>query len=122
MWYRREFHTPTSAPNARLLLHFGAVDWQTSVWVNGQHVGNHTGGYDGFSFDVTAAVHGKDTNEVLVYVYDPSDFGRQVFGKQRISAIDSASGDTYTPSSGIWQTVWLEEVPQVYVRSTPPSG
>merc|ERR1712159_37118 len=75
------------------------------------------GGYDGFSFDLTAGLKqpGQD-NELLVYVYDPSDSGDQPNGKQRISAIDSPGGDTYTPSSGIWQTVWLEAGPDLYVK------
>jgi len=97
------------------LLHFGAVDWQASVYLNGKLLGNHTGGYDGFSFVLpTLAPVG---NELLVYVYDPSDEGAQPNGKQRISAIDSPGGDTYTPSSGIWQTVWLEAVPSTFISA-----
>ena len=92
------------------MLHFGAVDWETRVILNNITVINHTGGYDGFSIDVTGHVR-TSQNELLVYVYDPSDKGDQPNGKQRISAIDSPGGDTYTPSSGIWQTVWLECVP-----------
>jgi len=113
MWYKIKFKA-TAAAQHRILLHFGAVDWQTSVYMNGQLVGNHTGGYDGFSFDVTD--HLKDPmNELLMYVYDPSDEGAQPNGKQRISAISKPGGDTYTPSSGIWQTVWLEQVPNGYI-------
>ena len=77
-------------------------------------LGNHTGGYDGFSFEVTLKPTG---NELLVHVFDPSDSGAQPNGKQRISAIDNPGGDTYTPSSGIWQTVWLEAVPATYISS-----
>ena len=114
MWYRLTFDAAT-ANGANTLLHFGAVDWQTHVYLNGQSLGNHTGGYDGFDFDVTSAL--KPTgNELLVYVYDPSDSGAQPNGKQRISAIDNPGGDTYTPSSGIWQTVWLEAVPATYIQ------
>jgi len=114
MWYRNVFDIGQVAAQHKLLLHFEAVDWQTKVYMNGQLVGNHTGGYDGFSFDVTQYAKAS-ANELLVYVLDPSDEGPQPNGKQRISAIDSPGGDTYTPSSGIWQTVWLEQVPDVYI-------
>ena len=86
--------------------------WQ--VFLNGAFLGNHSGGYDGFSFEVALRPTG---NELLVYVFDPSDSGAQPNGKQRISAIDSPGGDTYTPSSGIWQTVWLEAVPATYISA-----
>ena len=108
LWYRLLFDAPFSAGST--LLHFGAVDWNTSAYVNGIYMGNHLGGYDGFSFDVSSAL--KPTgNELIVAVYDPSDSGYQVEGKQRVSAIHSPGGDTYTPTSGIWQTVWMENVP-----------
>ena len=95
----------------RVLLNFGAVDWQCSVYVNSKHVGNHTGGYDTFYFDITDFVFSNGTkNELFISVYDPSDDGVQPNGKQRISAITNPGGDTYTPSSGIWQTVWIEFV------------
>jgi len=114
MWYRLAFDASRGSAGAggRTLLHFGAVDWQAAVYLNGVWLGNHTGGYDGFSFEVSLEPTG---NELIVYVYDPSDSGAQPNGKQRISAIDRPGGDTYTPSSGIWQTVWLEAVPQSYV-------
>ena len=110
MWYKLNFQTVLAG--GRLLLHFGAIDWQATVYLNRATLGTHTGGFDGFSFDVTdfLAVDGA-LNELLVFVYDPSDHGPQPNGKQRISAIDHPGGDTYTPNSGIWQTVWLEEVP-----------
>lgn len=71
---------------------------------------------------MTDHINTDGANELLVFVFDPSNYGEQVFGKQRISAIDQPGGDTYTPASGIWQTVWLEQVPQAYisaVRITP---
>mmetsp|Transcript_54938 Transcript_54938/g.117913 ORF Transcript_54938/g.117913 Transcript_54938/m.117913 type:complete len:660 (+) Transcript_54938:87-2066(+) len=116
MWYRLVFDVAVQSD--RTLLHFGAVDWQTAVYFNGARLGQHNGGYDGFSFDVTdhLTAHGKG-NELLLYVFDPSDTGNQPHGKQRISAIDKPGGDTYTPSSGIWQTVWLERVPESYIRA-----
>ena len=117
MWYRLVFtiSTPIDAAH-RALMHFGAVDWQTSVWLNAVPLGNHTGGFDGFSFDLTGAIKSAD-NELIVFVYDPSDLGFQPNGKQRISAITDPSGDTYTPSSGIWQTVWVEVVPLQYITA-----
>jgi len=113
MWYRLTFDA-TQAPHT--LLHFGAIDWQSTVYLNGKKLGNHTGGYDGFNFDVTSGLKATG-NELLVYVFDPSDTGKQPNGKQRISAISSPGGDTYTPSSGIWQTVWLEAAPATYIES-----
>lgn len=115
LWYRLVFDAPAGFLGQRVLLHFGAVDWQTTVWVNQQLLGNHTGGFDGFSFEL---LNLKPTaNELIVFVYDPSDLGFQPNGKQRISAITNPGGDTYTPSSGIWQTVWLESVPATYITS-----
>jgi beta-galactosidase/beta-glucuronidase len=114
MWYRLTFDAKGSAGHSTLL-HFGAVDWQSTIFLNGQQIGNNTGGYNGFDFDISETVKTAG-NELLVYVYDPSDSGKQPNGKQRISAIDSPGGDTYTPSSGIWQTVWLEEAPASYIQ------
>ena len=111
LWYRLVFDAPfPSVAGGATLLHFGAVDWNTTVYLNGAVVGNHLGGYDAFSFDVTAMLKPAG-NELILAVFDPSDDGYQVNGKQRISAIPSPGGDTYTPSSGIWQTVWMESVP-----------
>mmetsp|Transcript_86267 Transcript_86267/g.252342 ORF Transcript_86267/g.252342 Transcript_86267/m.252342 type:complete len:642 (+) Transcript_86267:55-1980(+) len=112
MWYRLTFDA-TLAPG-RTLLHFGAVDWQATVYLNKARLGNHTGGFDGFSFDVSEHLLAKD-NELLVSVFDPSDNGVQPNGKQSIGRIDNPGGDTYTPNSGIWQTVWLERVPTSYI-------
>jgi hypothetical protein len=114
LWYRTTFDAPFSSDST--LLHFGAVDWQTHVWLNGKLLGNHTGGYDGFSFDLSQGLR-KAGNELIVGVFDPSDSGPQPQGKQRVAAIGDPGGDHYTPSSGIWQTVWLENVPAVHVAS-----
>lgn len=113
MWYRLTFDLAPSS--ARTLLHFGAVDWQTIVWMNGHELGNHTGGYDGFSFDVSDVLR-PSGNELLLFVFDPSETGVQPHGKQFIHSISSPGGDWYTPSSGIWQTVWMERVPRMYIR------
>jgi hypothetical protein len=105
MFYRRTF-TVTSTWNGRnVVLNFGAVTWETRVWVNGTQVGTHTGGYDAFSFDITSALR-SGANEIIVGAYSPVDGSRFPIGKQR----RNPSGIWYTASSGIWQTVWLEPV------------
>eukprot|EP01059_Diplonema_ambulator_P017254 TRINITY_DN29236_c0_g1_i1.p1 TRINITY_DN29236_c0_g1~~TRINITY_DN29236_c0_g1_i1.p1 ORF type:complete len:622 (+),score=127.96 TRINITY_DN29236_c0_g1_i1:46-1911(+) len=115
LWYRKTFDKPAAAIAGKtVLLHFGAVDWQATVFVNGKQFPTHTGGYDAFTLDITSVLKPMG-NEVMVFTYDPSDWGTQPFGKQRVSAVRSPSGDTYSPTSGIWQTVWLEIVPNAYV-------
>jgi len=116
LWYRLIFNAPWSLSSGQTLLHFGAVDWETTVYINGEMVGTHQGGYDSFTFTITPFLEAQG-NEILVYVYDPSDEGFQPNGKQRISAMTDPGGDTYTPASGIWQTVWLENVPNEYITS-----
>lgn len=118
LWYRRNVTVPREWAGQRLLLHFGAVDYECSLWVNGGLVGSHTGGSDAFSFDVTDYV--KDgQNQVLLGVTDPTSTGEQPRGKQLLNP----NSIWYTPVSGIWQTVWMEPVPrQTYieeVRLTP---
>lgn len=118
LWYSREFAVPAKWAGERVLLHFGAVDWKTDVWVNDVLVGRHTGGYTPFTFDITAALNKKGTNTLKVKVWDPTDVGYQPRGKQ----VNNPSGIWYTPVSGIWQTVWLEPVPAKYIagiRTTP---
>jgi len=110
LWYRRSFDSPSGAKGDRLLLHFGAVDYQCRVYVNGQEVGTHEGGYTAFSFDITDFLK-SGTNELVVKVYDPSDAGIGPRGKQVLNP----QNIYYTPSSGIWQTVWLETVPKDYI-------
>ncbi|MET9230121.1 AbfB domain-containing protein [Lentzea sp. NPDC003310] len=105
MFYRRTFTVPSGWSGRRVQLHFGAVDYEATVWVNGTQVTTHKGGYDRFEVDVTPQLNGG-TNEIVVRVYDPTD-GRgekQPVGKQ----VNDTSRIFYTPSSGIWQTVWLE--------------
>ncbi|WP_160715928.1 glycoside hydrolase family 2 protein [Chitinophaga solisilvae] len=109
LWYRKVVNVPETGGN-RLLLHFGAVDWQCVVFVNGKEAGGHTGGYTNFTIDITDAVKPGD-NTIQVKVYDPSDRGAGPHGKQVLNPADIY----YTPSSGIWQTVWLEKVPQDYI-------
>lgn len=111
--YRRTVTLPRNFRNKRTLLHFGAVDWKTDVSVNGVSVGSHTGGYDPFTFDITKALKRSGANEITVTVWDPTDDGPQPRGKQ----VNDPKGIWYTPVTGIWQTVWLEAVPDTYVRS-----
>lgn len=106
LWYRRTFDLPAHWKSQRVLLHFGAVDWETTVFVNGKEVGTHRGGYDGFTFDLTGALRASGSQELLVAVWDPTE-GGQARGKQ----VRNPEGIWYTPTTGIWQTVWLEPVP-----------
>ncbi len=107
LWYRRLFVAPPTPDAGRMLLHFGAVDWQATVWVNDLEVGRHQGGYDAFTFDVTEALVDGESQEIVVRVWDPTDSGFQPRGKQ----VSEPRGIWYTPVTGIWQTVWLEAVP-----------
>lgn len=112
LWYNRTFTVSPKWDGKRVLLHFGAVDWKADVWVNGVCVGTHTGGFTPFEFDITAALK-KGDNDLKVRVWDPTDAGYQPRGKQ----VNRPEGIWYTPVSGIWQTVWLEAVPQQYIRN-----
>ncbi|MDY3563264.1 beta-galactosidase [Gemmata sp. JC673] len=104
LWYRREIDA-SAWKGRRVLVHFGAVDWQATVWLNGKPLGTHTGGNDPFSFDITDAL--KDgKGELVVQVYDPTDSATQPRGKQ----IRNPHGIWYTPVTGIWQTAWMEPV------------
>jgi hypothetical protein len=105
-WYRRTFEVPKDWKDRRVLLNFGAVDYHAVVWVNGKKMGEHVGGYDAFSFDVTEALKSEGQQEVIVGVVDTTD-EKQARGKQ----IDNPRGIFYVPCSGIWQTVWMEPVP-----------
>lgn len=109
--YSRTFTVPTEMKGKNILLHFGAVDWKCEVYVNGIQVGTHTGGYDPFSFDITPALKEEGEQELQVQFMDPTDAGGQPVGKQKIQN----GGIFYTPSSGIWQTVWMEGVAPGYI-------
>ena len=118
LWYSRSFEVPSTWKNQNILLHFGAVDWKTDVWVNDVKVGSHTGGFTPFSFDITAALSNKGNNKLVVKVWDPTDEGYQPRGKQ----VNNPEGIWYTPVTGIWQTVWLEPVTAKHIeelRITP---
>lgn len=112
VWYKREFSVPENWTHGRILLHFGAVDYETEVWVNGVSVGTHRGGYSPFSFDITSNLS-TGINIITVYAEDDVRSGRQPRGKQ--SGKFYSHGCDYTRTTGIWQTVWLEQVPEVYL-------
>lgn len=118
LWQQRRFRLPAEWNGQRILLHFGAVDYESVLWINGAVAGTHTGGSDPFNFDITPYVKNGE-NELLLAVTDPTDTGEQPRGKQQLKP----SGIWYTPVAGIWQTVWIEPVPkQLYLaelRLTP---
>jgi beta-galactosidase/beta-glucuronidase len=114
LWYERSVTIPSSFRKGSILLHFGAVDWQCDVYVNGKKAGTHQGGYDPFSFDITQLANKGGVQKIAIRVWDPSDDGPQPRGKQ----IKNPHGIWYTPVTGIWQTVWLESVPKTYIVST----
>ena len=113
-WYRRTFDVPSDwrTKGQRVLMHFGAVDYESTVWVNGKEMGKHVGGFDAFSYDVTDALKEGTTQEVIVGVTDTTA-ETQPRGKQ----VTNPRGIWYTPVSGIWQTVWIEPVAKAYVRA-----
>ena len=110
LWYHRRFSVPENWHSQRVRLHFGAVDWQTRVIINGREVGRHRGGYDAFTFDITDYLKWSGDEDISVAVFDPTE-GDQPRGKQS----RKPEGIFYTPTSGIWQTVWLEPVPNVCI-------
>lgn len=118
LWYHTVLQLTNPKNKQRTLLHFGAVDWQATIYVNGKEVGSHEGGYDPFTVDISSALIKGSKQELAVRVWDPSDDGPQPRGKQ----VKKPAGIWYTPVTGIWQTVWLETVPETYItalRSTP---
>ncbi len=114
VWYRRTVMLTEEQRKGHVLLHFGAVDYGCVVWVNGQKAGEHTGGYVSFAVDITdQAVTGE--NQITVYAWDDTRSGAQCGGKQ--SGRYYARGCSYTRTTGIWQTVWLEFVPEHYIKN-----
>ncbi|MGO4181579.1 glycoside hydrolase family 2 protein [Paenibacillus sp. MCAF9] len=114
VWYKRSFKLPDNWSGGHTLLHFGAVDYEAQVWVNGKHVGKHRGGYSSFSFNITDALQ-QGENVVTVYAEDDTRSGLQPRGKQ--SGTYHSQGCDYTRTTGIWQTVWLEHVSETYIES-----
>lgn len=113
LWHRRTFEKPAGWGSQRVLLNFGAVDWECTVFVNGKEVGSHRGGYSPFSFDITDALKAGGAQEIVVSVFDPTSVGHQPIGKQ----IVNPHGIWYTPTTGIWQTAWIEPVSPAHVKS-----
>ena len=111
LWYQRTFTIPTDWSDQRILLHFGAVDYECDVWINDSKVGSHRGGYLPFTFDITDALNSGE-NKLLVSVWDPTDKGLQQHGKQVLQPKEI----WYTAVSGIWQTIWLEAVPTTHIE------
>lgn len=112
-WYRRSFHLE-AAPGGAAILHFGAVDYHATVWVNGQKAGEHEGGYLPFEFDV-AALLAAGRNDVAVYVVDPSD-DRGRWPEYPFSEVPHGKQSWYGPIGGLWQSVWLELRPAQHIR------
>ena len=114
LWYRRTFNTSELSDDGRVLLHFGAVDWRATVWLNGNQVGQHEGGYDAFTFDISDNIDSAvPEQELVIAVWDPVDTSIQPRGKQ----VNQPEGIWYTSVTGIWQTVWLEQVPESSIAS-----
>src|SRR3954447_15227233 len=113
LWYHLRLPAPANATDERLLLHFGAVDHACEVFINDNSVRRHEGGYDPFTIDITDAMDRVRENHLVVAVTDPTDTGSQPRGKQVLDP----QGIWYTAVTGIWQTVWLETVPQVSIDS-----
>jgi len=113
LWYRRTFTVPSEWAGQHILIHFGAVDYEAQVYVNGHSLGIHKGGYDEFTYDITSYIEGTGTQELTVRVYDPTDLAGQPRGKQTLNP----TGIMYTCTTGIWQTVWLEPIPQTSISN-----
>ncbi len=119
VWYKRTFTLPKAAQGKRVFINFGAVDYECEVWVNGTSVGTHRGGYVGFRFEITKALVAGE-NTVVVCADDDLRSGHQPFGKQ--SSRYESYACSYTRTTGIWQTVWLEWTNETFisnVRLTP---
>ncbi|XHR95494.1 glycoside hydrolase family 2 protein [Mucilaginibacter sp. UC70_90] len=114
LWYKTTISLNKTLKGKDVLLHFGAVDWRTEVFVNGKSAGIHEGGFDPFTFNITPYLKGGAKQEITVSVWDPTDDGPQPRGKQ----VKKPEGIWYTPVTGIWQTVWLEGVAKTHIEAT----
>ncbi|MGI6209164.1 MAG: sugar-binding domain-containing protein, partial [Anaerolineae bacterium] len=114
VWYRREFDLPQSWEGRRVLLHFGAVDYDSWVYINGREAGRHRGGYSSFTVDITDLL-ARGRNAITLYAEDDTRSPLQPTGKQSDRYYSYRC--VYTRTTGIWQTVWLEAVPQTYIES-----
>lgn len=114
LWYKTVIDIEKPIRDKEVILHFGAVDWKTEVFINGQSAGTHEGGYDPFSFAITPFLKKGNKQEIMISVWDPTDEGPQPNGKQ----VNKPHGIWYTPVTGIWQTVWLEGVSKAHISRT----
>lgn len=114
VWYARNFILPPSMRGKRILLHFEAADFETGVWCNGKFAGRHRGGYTPFTFDITELINEEGENRLAVRCFDDVRSGKQAVGKQ--SGRFFSAGCHYSRTTGIWQTVWLEAVPDLYIQ------
>src|SRR5665647_1987183 len=113
VWYKRNFTVPSKWKNNKILLHFGAVDWKSEIWLNDIKIGSHTGGYAPFTFDIQPFLNKTGDQKLVVRVWDPTDKGFQPRGKQT----SKPNGIWYTAVTGIWQTVWMEPVADKYIEN-----
>ena len=111
LWYYKEFEIPDNWKDKNIIIHFNAVDWICELYINDNKIGEHSGGYSEFSFDITKNIK-EGKNKILLKVFDPSDKGYQAVGKQTLNP----NVIWYTSISGIWQTVWLEPVNEIYIK------
>ena len=114
LWYNNDIVLDLKTDKNNLIIHFGAVDWRCDLYVNGKHVGQHEGGFNPFSFDITSFLKKGKKQNIALRVWDPTSDGPQPRGKQ----INNPHGIWYTPVTGIWQTVWMESVPKTYIVRT----
>ena len=108
LWYRRTL--PATKPGLRSILNFEAVDYEATVWINGNEIGKHRGGHTPFSFDITDSLKRDGTDELVLRIDDATE-DYQLHGKQKLKN----EGIWYTRVTGIWQTVWLEQVPAMHL-------
>jgi beta-galactosidase/beta-glucuronidase len=113
LWYKRSFNVPVNWKGKKVMVHFGAVDWRSEIYINDIKVGSHQGGYTPFSFDATPFLNKSGEQKLVVKVWDPSEKGYQPRGKQT----SEPKGIWYTPVTGIWQTVWLEPVAEKFIKN-----
>jgi len=112
LWYQRYFNVPASWKGNRILLHFGAIDWESTIFINNKEIGTHKGGYSSFYFDISDYIETEKDNDLTISVWDPTNKRTQERGKQVLNP----GGIYYSAVSGIWQTVWLEPVSKTFIR------